>query len=148
MYAAFGLASPFTPALLHERGLNVAFVGLFLGLGTAIAFSLWIFWQSSEGNPEEKKEKSKPPASPYLNVDLAVKYVGDRACAKCHADVTAHWYEAVLMFDGDAAGRSCTDQSLVKLGRSMWVRAALVGEGKQPDQLSPDDMHNLMSSYL
>src|SRR5947209_20544118 len=36
MYAAFGLASPFTPALLHERGLNVASVGLFLGLGTAI----------------------------------------------------------------------------------------------------------------
>ncbi|MBV8850454.1 MAG: MFS transporter [Methylobacteriaceae bacterium] len=36
MYAAFGLASPFTPALLHERGLGVSSVGLFLGLGTAI----------------------------------------------------------------------------------------------------------------
>jgi MFS transporter, PPP family, 3-phenylpropionic acid transporter len=36
MYAAFGLASPFTPALLHERGLNVTSVGLFLGVGTAI----------------------------------------------------------------------------------------------------------------
>jgi PPP family 3-phenylpropionic acid transporter len=36
MYAAFGLASPFTPALLHERGLDVASVGIFLGLGTAI----------------------------------------------------------------------------------------------------------------
>jgi PPP family 3-phenylpropionic acid transporter len=40
MYAAFGLASPFTPALLHERGLNVTSIGLFLALGTAIrAFS-------------------------------------------------------------------------------------------------------------
>jgi PPP family 3-phenylpropionic acid transporter len=36
MYAAFGLASPFTPALLHERGLNVTSIGLFLALGTAI----------------------------------------------------------------------------------------------------------------
>ncbi len=36
MYAAFGLASPFTPALLNERGLNTTSVGLFLGLGTAI----------------------------------------------------------------------------------------------------------------
>jgi PPP family 3-phenylpropionic acid transporter len=36
LYAAFGLASPFTPALLHERGLNVTSIGLFLALGTAI----------------------------------------------------------------------------------------------------------------
>jgi MFS transporter, PPP family, 3-phenylpropionic acid transporter len=36
MYAAFGLASPFTPALLNERGLNTTSVGLFLGIGTAI----------------------------------------------------------------------------------------------------------------
>jgi PPP family 3-phenylpropionic acid transporter len=36
MYAAFGLASPFTPALLHERGLDVTSVGAFLALGTAI----------------------------------------------------------------------------------------------------------------
>jgi PPP family 3-phenylpropionic acid transporter len=36
LYAAFGVASPFTPALLHERGLNVTSIGLFLALGTAI----------------------------------------------------------------------------------------------------------------
>ena len=36
LYAAFGLASPFTPALLHERGLGVTSVGAFLALGTAI----------------------------------------------------------------------------------------------------------------
>jgi PPP family 3-phenylpropionic acid transporter len=36
MYAAFGLASPFTPALLQDRGLGVTSVGAFLALGTAI----------------------------------------------------------------------------------------------------------------
>jgi PPP family 3-phenylpropionic acid transporter len=36
LYAAFGVASPFTPALLHERGLGVTSIGLFLALGTAI----------------------------------------------------------------------------------------------------------------
>jgi PPP family 3-phenylpropionic acid transporter len=36
LYAAFGLASPFTPALLQDRGLGVTSVGAFLALGTAI----------------------------------------------------------------------------------------------------------------
>jgi PPP family 3-phenylpropionic acid transporter len=36
LYAAFGFASPFTPALLHERGLGVSSIGLVLALGTAI----------------------------------------------------------------------------------------------------------------
>ena len=36
MYAAFGLASPFTPAFLQDRGLGVTSVGAFLALGTAI----------------------------------------------------------------------------------------------------------------
>jgi PPP family 3-phenylpropionic acid transporter len=36
LYAAFGFASPFTPALLQERGLGVASIGLVLALGTAI----------------------------------------------------------------------------------------------------------------
>ena len=74
--------------------------------------------------------------------------MGSSLSAEQEALLCSQFKIAVLMFDGDAAGRSCTDQSLVKLGRSMWVRAALVGEGKQPDQLSPDDIHNLMSSYL
>jgi PPP family 3-phenylpropionic acid transporter len=36
MYAAFGVASPFLPALLSERGLPAAELGLALGLGTAV----------------------------------------------------------------------------------------------------------------
>ncbi len=36
LFAAFGVASPFLPALLQERGLDPSSIGLVLGLGSAI----------------------------------------------------------------------------------------------------------------
>ena len=36
MFAAFGVASPFLPALLHERGLGPSEIGAVLAAGTAI----------------------------------------------------------------------------------------------------------------
>jgi MFS family permease len=36
MFAAFGVASPFLPALLHERGLGPSQIGAVLAAGTAI----------------------------------------------------------------------------------------------------------------
>jgi PPP family 3-phenylpropionic acid transporter len=36
LFAAFGVASPFLPALLHERGLGPAEIGAVLAAGTAI----------------------------------------------------------------------------------------------------------------
>ncbi|GAC1338386.1 MAG: 3-phenylpropionate MFS transporter [Beijerinckiaceae bacterium] len=36
LYAAFGIISPFIPALLQERGLNSASIGLVLAAGTAV----------------------------------------------------------------------------------------------------------------
>lgn len=36
LFAAFGVASPFLPALLEQRGLDPAAIGLVLGLGSAI----------------------------------------------------------------------------------------------------------------
>src|SRR5882757_704532 len=36
MFAAFGVASPFLPALLHERGLGPSEIGALLAAGTAI----------------------------------------------------------------------------------------------------------------
>src|ERR1700722_15970210 len=35
MFAAFGVASPFLPALLHERGLGPSAIGAVLAAGTA-----------------------------------------------------------------------------------------------------------------
>ena len=37
MFAAFGVASPFLPALLHERGLGPSEIGAVLAAGTIIA---------------------------------------------------------------------------------------------------------------
>ena len=36
MFAAFGVASPFLPALLHERGLGASEIGAVLAAGTAV----------------------------------------------------------------------------------------------------------------
>src|SRR5580704_2977194 len=36
MFAAFGVASPFLPALLHERGLGPSAIGTVLAAGTAV----------------------------------------------------------------------------------------------------------------
>src|ERR1700761_7048847 len=36
MFAAFGVASPFLPALLHERGLGPSEIGAVLAAGTTI----------------------------------------------------------------------------------------------------------------
>jgi MFS transporter, PPP family, 3-phenylpropionic acid transporter len=36
MFAAFGVASPFLPALLHQRGLGPSEIGAVLAAGTAI----------------------------------------------------------------------------------------------------------------
>ena len=62
--------------------------------------------------------------------------------------IRTHWFEAVLLFDGDDAGRKCTDHALAKLGRHMWVRAALLDEGVQPDQLAPAQIQETIDSVL
>src|ERR1700727_1916857 len=36
LFAAFGVASPFLPALLHERGLGASDIGVVLAAGTAV----------------------------------------------------------------------------------------------------------------
>jgi DNA primase len=49
-----------------------------------------------------------------------------------------------LMFDGDEAGRTATDECLLRLGRRMWVWAVMLPAGKQPDQLSSDELTELV----
>jgi DNA primase len=58
------------------------------------------------------------------------------------------WYEALLMFDGDASGQTCTNEALVKLGRSMWVRAVMLGPDVQPDHLSPAEIESILDVAL
>lgn len=52
---------------------------------------------------------------------------------------------AVLLFDGDEAGLSATDECLRRLGRSWWVKAVMLPEGKQPDMLTAEQIHELLA---
>ena len=54
--------------------------------------------------------------------------------------LAGHFKNACLMFDGDEAGRRATDELLVRLGRRMYVWAAVLQEGAQPDQLSDEEL--------
>jgi DNA primase len=48
------------------------------------------------------------------------------------------------MLDGDEAGRNATDECLLRLARRMWVWAVILPDGKQPDQLSGDELTELL----
>jgi len=51
-----------------------------------------------------------------------------------------HFKQASLFLDGDDAGRKATDELLLRLGKRMWVRAILLEDGLQPDQLSAEEL--------
>jgi DNA primase len=58
----------------------------------------------------------------------------------------ARFERMVLFFDGDAAGRQGTDRALVALGRrGRYVRAVLVPDGSQPDELSEEEIKRLLT---
>src|SRR5579871_503700 len=52
----------------------------------------------------------------------------------------------IIMLDGDEPGQQATVECLTRLGHMMWVRAANVPEGKQPDQLSGEELLRLLAS--
>src|SRR5579871_3718211 len=52
-----------------------------LALAAGVAVGAWAVWRRPGTRP------AAPPESPYLNTRPGVKYVGDRACAQCHAEV-------------------------------------------------------------
>ncbi len=54
--------------------------------------------------------------------------------------LTTYFKRAVLMLDGDDAGRAATDECLKRLGRRMFVKALEVPDGKQPDMLSREEI--------
>jgi DNA primase len=56
-----------------------------------------------------------------------------------------HFSHIVLLLDGDQAGRQGTDRALVAIGRrGRYVRAVLLPDGAQPDQLLEDDIRRLL----
>jgi DNA primase len=58
--------------------------------------------------------------------------------------LATHFKAAWLMLDGDEAGRQGTGEILPRLVARMWTRLAVVPEGKQPDQLTADEIKSLL----
>jgi DNA primase len=56
--------------------------------------------------------------------------------------LAAHFKVVVLLFDGDEAGKQCTDECLVRLGRRMWTRAVVLEQGRQPDLLCTEELRD------
>jgi DNA primase len=57
----------------------------------------------------------------------------------------AHFERMVLFFDGDEAGRRGTDRALLELGRrGRYVRAVMLPDGSQPDELSTEEIKRLL----
>jgi len=50
------------------------------------------------------------------------------------------------MLDGDEPGRLATAECVTRLATQIWVRAVLVPEGKQPDQLSSEELQQILHS--
>ena len=55
-----------------------------------------------------------------------------------------HFTSACILLDGDAAGRDGTAKCVSRLTRGMWVYSPPVAEGKQPDELSVEELHLLV----
>jgi DNA primase len=51
----------------------------------------------------------------------------------------------VLMFDGDEAGQSCTDQVVSRLVNRAFVKAVRLEPGSQPDKLSQEEIKKLLA---
>jgi DNA primase len=60
--------------------------------------------------------------------------------------LASHFERAWLMFDGDEAGRNAAAECVTRIGRRMWVRLAEVADGKQPDQLSTEELRTILDS--
>jgi hypothetical protein len=55
---------------------------------------------------------------------------------------------ASLLLDGDEAGQKAAEELLVRPGRQMWVQAPILGNEKQPDMLSAEELHHLLEEKI
>ena len=60
------------------------------------------------------------------------------------AQLVDHFRRVVVMLDGDKAGQSGATEIAGRLAHSVWVRAVDVAEGRQPDQLSTEELQALL----
>jgi DNA primase len=64
------------------------------------------------------------------------------------ANLLERFESVILMLDGDNAGREATDVIARRLVKQQYVRAVTLSDGKQPDHLSSDEIHSLLTPTL
>jgi DNA primase len=60
--------------------------------------------------------------------------------------ITSSFSKAVLLLDGDDAGREATADIAERLMRRIFVKAIYLAEGVQPDHLSPEEIRSILGS--
>jgi DNA primase len=61
--------------------------------------------------------------------------------------LVAHASMILVMLDGDEAGRKATDEIMLRLGRRVWIKSITLPDGRQPDQMSAEELTALLSEY-
>lgn len=57
-----------------------------------------------------------------------------------------YFKSALLMLDGDVAGRTAEAECVARIGQRIWVKSANVPKDTQPGQLSAEEIHQLLDS--
>jgi DNA primase len=70
----------------------------------------------------------------------SVALMGCAMSRQQQALLTEHFRRVILMLDGDEAGVTATTDICARLARHVWVRAVELGSGRQPDELTTDDI--------
>lgn len=78
----------------------------------------------------------------------AVGLLGSELLTEQEGMLCRHFGRILLLLDGDKAGRAATQACLERLGRSMWVKAVLLGDELQPDHLSVEEISALVRATL
>jgi DNA primase len=60
--------------------------------------------------------------------------------------LVVHFRQVIVMLDGDEAGRQAAGGIAWRLGNNLWVRVVHVPEGKQPDQLTTEELQALLKA--
>jgi DNA primase len=69
-----------------------------------------------------------------------VALLGSTLSAEQEELLYRHFRRVVVLFDGDEAGRSAAEDCLVRLGRRLFVRAVMLGDGEQPDSMTVEEI--------
>ena len=76
---------------------------------------------------------------------VCVALMGCSMSEEQEVQLAAHFRQVVIMLDGDEAGSRATDECLVRLARrGLWVTAVVLRPGQQPDQLSTEELKDLL----